>query len=257
MSVLAVWRESSRLDEGLADLKLRFGDALLLQGPRDRLPVLRTESDLIVLADEERRPPLRKKAWLAGLILAVALTSAALKPAAAGEILMAGALAMALVGIVTMDQAYSAIDWRTVFLVAGMLPTGLAMTKTGAATLLADGLVRVVGSAGVHGLLAALFLVTALLTQAVNGAAVAAILTPVAIQSARHVDGDPRAFAMAVALATSMAFVTPLGHPVNLLVMGQGGYRFRDYARVGLPLAILLFAVVIVLLPLVWPLRPP
>ena len=169
---------------------------------------------------------------------------------------MAGALLMALTGILSMDQAYAAIDWRTVFLVAGMLPVGLAMTKTGAATLLADGLVGLVGSAGLLGLLASLFLLTALLTQAVNGAAVAAILTPVAIQAARHVGGDPRSFAMAVALATSMAFVTPLGHPVNLLVMGQGGYRFRDYARVGLPLALLLFAVVMALLPLVWPLRP-
>jgi di/tricarboxylate transporter len=128
------------------------------------------------------------------------------------------------------------------------------MTKTGAAALLADRLLALLGPAGPLALLAGLFALAALLTQAINGPAVASIVAPMAIQSAQPLGVDPRALAMGVALATSMAFITPLGHPVNVLVMGPGGYRFRDYFRVGLPLALLLFGLVLLLLPLFWPL---
>jgi di/tricarboxylate transporter len=258
MTVLAVWREGSEISGGLSDLSLRFGDALLLQGPRERIPILRSEPDLIVSADPAAEvPPLRAKAAIAVVILAATLGVAAVKPDEVGELMMAGALAMAVAGILTMDQAYEAIDWRTVFLVAGMLPVGIALRKTGAAAFLGGGLLELVGSAGPWVLLGVLFFATALLTQAVNGSAVAVIMAPIAIHAARQIGADPRAFAMGVALATSMAFVTPLGHPVNLLVMGQGGYSFRDYGRVGLSLTLILFAVVMLILPLVWPLRVP
>jgi len=156
-----------------------------------------------------------------------------------------------------MDQAYAAIEWRSVFLVAGMLPLGLAMTQSGAAAALADRLLTVLGPAGPLAVLAGLFVLTTLLAQTMHGAAVATVVAPIAIRAAQQIGADPRSLAMGVALATSIAFLTPLGHPVNVLVMGPGGYRFRDYFKVGLPLTLLLLAVIIGLLPVFWPLTAP
>jgi di/tricarboxylate transporter len=254
MTVLAIWRAGEQIRTGLTDVTLQFGDALLLQGQRDRLPVLRDEPDLLVLTREEETELVPGKGPLAIAIMAVTLIFAALHPAAVGEIMLGGALAMALTGILTMDQAYQAVEWRSVFIVAGMLPMGIAMTKTGAAASAATGLLDVLGSAGPLALLAGLVLIGMLLTQAMNGAAAAIVLAPIAIQAAQRLGLDPRALAMGVALSTSMAFLTPLGHPVNILVMGTGGYRFGDFVKVGAPLTLLVFALILLLLPVFWPL---
>lgn len=163
---------------------------------------------------------------------------------------------MIILNVMTMEQAYQVIEWRIVFLVAGMLPLGMAMTKTGATALFAKSLINLVGGFGPYALLLGLLAMTVLLSQAMKGAAVSAVIAPIAIQAAQQVGVDPRALSMGVALATSMAFITPLGHPVNILMMGPGGYRFRDFFRVGLPLTILLFIVVLVTLPVFWPLTP-
>lgn len=254
MNVLAIWRGDRPILDGLGDLPLQFGDALLVQGPRERLRVLIDEPELIVLAGEEELPPPRVhgKRAIAVAVLLAALVAAVATPLSTAEVMLGGALAMVLLGVLTMDQAYQAIDWRTIFLVAGMLPLGIALAKSGAADLLAGVLVQTAGRAGMLALLATLVAVSVLLVQAMNGPAVAAVMAPIAITAARLAGVDPRGFAMGVALATSMAFLTPLGHPVNLLVMGSGGYRFRDYWRVGWPLTLLLLAVVLLLVPLVW-----
>jgi len=256
MTVLAIWREGRQFRTGLADLPLQFGDALLIQGPRHRLGVLRDEPDLIILdQDLEKTPaPTPGKGRVALAICLVTLVLAALNSAIVGELMLGAALVMVLVGVLTMDQAYQAVEWKTVFVVAGMLPLGIAITKAGAASLLANGIVAVLGPAGPLALLAGLFLLAMLLTQAMNGAAVAAVVAPIAIQTGRQLGVDPRALAMGVALATSTAFLTPLGHPVNLLMMSAGGYRFGDYFRVGLPLTIVVFVLVMILLPIFWPL---
>jgi di/tricarboxylate transporter len=259
MTVLGIWRGDRPIRTGLSDLPLQFGDALLLQGPRDRLRVLQAEPDLIIsgegLEEAEGVPlPVPGRSWLALGIMILTLLGAALSRPAVGEIMLGGALAMILVGALTMDQAYRAIDWKTVFLVAGVLPLGLALVKTGAASALASGLSSILGPAGPLALLAGLVALTFLLSQAINGAAVAAVIAPVAIQAAQQCGANPRALAMGVALATSMAFLTPLGHPVNMLVMGLGGYRVRDYTKVGLPLALLLLGLMLLFLPLFWPL---
>ena len=257
MTVLGIWRAGRPIRTHLGDLPLAFGDALLLQGPRTRIPLLRTEPDLILLdGGEAERPAITApgKRWLALAIMGGALLLAAFNTPLIGEIMLGGALLTVLAAILTMDQAYGAIEWRSVFLVAGMLPLGLAMTKSGAAGLLADKLIAALGPAGPLALLAGLFLLTTLLTQAMNGAAVATVVAPIAIHAAQQTGLDPRALAMGVALASSMAFLTPLGHPVNVLVMGPGGYRFRDYLKVGWPLTLLIFGVVMLLLPIFWPL---
>jgi di/tricarboxylate transporter len=257
MTVLGIWRAGRPIRTHLSELPLQFGDALLLQGPRERIPLLRTETDVIVLDEdlpERTTPRARRKSWLALAIMAGAILLAAFNPLLVGEIMLGGALLVVLSRVLTMDQAYAAIEWRTVVLVAGMLSLGLAMSKSGAAALIANGLVGVFLPTGPLALLAGLFVTTALMTQIMPGAAVAAILAPIAIQTAQQAGLNPRSLAMAVALATSMAFITPLGHPVNVLVLGLGGYRFRDFLRVGLPLTVLLFAVVMILLPVFWPL---
>jgi di/tricarboxylate transporter len=252
MNVIAIWRAGRPLRRGLSDLPLELGDGLLLQGGRGFLPRLRNDPDLILLGGEEEAPLPTGKGPLALGIMLVTLALAAWGKLAVGEVMLGGALAMVLSGVLNMDQAYQAIEWKSVFLVAGMLPMGTAMAKTGAAALLTRWLLAALGGAGPIALLAGLALLAALLTQAMNGAAVAAIVAPVAIESARQMGADPRAMAMGVALATSMAFLTPLGHPVNILVMGPGGYSFRDYLKVGLPLFLLALGLTVGLVAVVW-----
>ncbi len=254
MNVLAIWRAGRAYRTGHADLPLQFGDALLLQGLPEHISLLQSDPALLVLAGQT----ISVKPWkalLATLIMLTTLAVTAFTQAPTGEVMLGGALMMVLVGVLNMDQAYRAIEWKSVFLVAGMLPLGVALSKTGAAVLLGDALVSALGKDGILVLFAGLLGLTILATQVMHGAAVAAIMAPIGIQIAQMVGAEPRALVMGVALATSLAFMTPLGHPVNVLVMGPGGYKFRDYAKVGFPLTIILFGVILIFLPIFWPLR--
>jgi len=209
---------------------------------------------LIILDEEEGQVrEFSSRSWLALAIFGLTILIAAIGPFSVGEVMLAGALTMVIANVVTMEQAYRVMEWRIIFLIAGMLPLGLAMTKTGATTLFANILTGIVGPYGPLALLLGLLTITVLLSQAMKGAAVSAVIAPVAIQAAQQLGVDPRAMAMGVALATSMAFITPLGHPVNILMMGPGGYRFKDFFKVGLPLTVLLFIVVTAILPIFWP----
>lgn len=253
MNVLAIWRRDEEIILHLADVDLEFGDALLLQGSREKLKVLRDDPDLILLLQKENveiTVPGKGRAALG--IFVIALTLAVLLPDLTGAVMLGGALAMMLTGILTTEQAYASIGWKTVFLVAGILPLGVALTKTNTAALLADWMIFALGSYGAIALLAGVFLVTVFLVQALNGAAVAAIIGPIAINIAQQTNINPRALTMGVALATSMAFITPLGHPVNILVMSPGGYNLRDFVKIGVPLTIILFFVVMLVLPIFW-----
>ena len=255
MNVLAIWRGDRQVRTGLVEVPMCFGDALLLQGPRSRLRVLQGERELIILTEGREEPkasPAVRRLTLG--ILGVTLVLAAIFPVLVGEIMLGGALVAVVIGMLSMDDAYKAIEWKSVCVVAGLLPMGIAIAKTGIATMLASGLVSLLGAGGPLLLLVGLALMTMLMVQVINSAAVVAVLSPIAIQTAQHIGADPRALAMGVALAASMTFLTPLGHPVNLLVMGPGGYSFRDYFKVGLPLTSLVFAVLILLLPVFWPL---
>jgi di/tricarboxylate transporter len=259
MAVLGVWRQGRPIRTNLGDRPLQFGDALLLQGASTNLALLRTEPDLILLVGEQDAQAAVMqpgKGPVAVAIMAVTLVAATLTPTLVGEIMLAGALAMVVAGLLTMDQVYGAIEWRSIFLVAGLVPLGLAMTSSGAAALLADQLVARLNPIGPAALLAGVVLLTAVLTQLINGAAVVGVVAPIAIEVAQGSGLDPRALVMGVALASSLAFVTPLGHAVNVLVMGPAGYRLGDFSRVGLPLTVLLLVVLVLLLPVFWPLVP-
>ena len=252
-TVLAIWRRGRSIRTRLADLPLEFGDGLLLQGTEKSLDLLRTEPGLILLAESAPSMRMTARGWLTTFIMAASLTLAVIFPNLIAEIMLSGAIGMVLIRTMNMDQAYRAIDWRSLFLVAGMLPVGVALNKTGASSMFANAILSYLGGAGHLILLAGFVFLTVALTQIINGATAVTVIAPIAIVTAQKVGMEPRSVAMAVAIASSMAFMSPLGHAVNVMVMGAGGYTFRDYARVGIPLTILLMIILMIVLPLVMP----
>jgi di/tricarboxylate transporter len=254
LSVVALWRGGRPYRTDVGDMRLRFGDALLVHGSREGISMLRTDPDFLVLADHDV-PQRTRKGWLSAIIMTLTLIAVAANLLPIAEAMMMGALGMILTGCLTMDEAYRGVEWRAIFLIAGMLPVGIALTRSGAAELLAQLLVTAPAGWGPLALAGGMFLLATLLTQVMSGQVAAVVLAPIAIAAALHVGAEPRAIAMATALGCSMAFLTPTGHPVNVFVMGPGGYRFRDFLRVGLPLTLLLFLTVLLVLPLFWPLR--
>jgi di/tricarboxylate transporter len=251
--VLAIWREGRAYRSNLRDMELRFGDALLLHGPRERVRVLGLEPDFLVLTEAAQEAPRLSKAPIALLIMAVVLTPVILNWLPIAIAAVAGVVLMILTGCLTMEEAYRAIEWKAVFLIAGMLPLGIAMEQSGAAQFLASGVVRLVGGMGPLAVMAGLFLLAALASQVMPNPAVAVLLAPVALSTATDLGISPYPLVMAVAVSASAAFLSPVGHPANVLVMGPGGYRFADYTRVGLPLLMVVLAVVLVVLPIFWP----
>lgn len=256
LTVLAVLRGGELLREGLRDLPLRMGDALLLYGPADRLRVLGREPDFLVLTRSAEKRVRASKAPLAVLIMAGVLLSVLVGWLPIAVAAVSGATLMVLTGCLTMDEAYRDIDWRAVFLIAGTLPLGIALERTGAAGILSEGLVSLVGGLGPPAAAAGVFAITALGAQAVPTAALVVLLSPVVLNTAAALDLSPHSLMMVLAMAASSSFASPISHPVNVLVMGPGGYRFRDYQRIGLPLTGLVFLLVMLLTPLLWPYRP-
>ncbi len=254
LAVLAVRRRGATLFERLGDVSIDFGDSLLLQGPVDKINLLRHEPDFLLLD----MPPLEtrrtQKAPVAVAILLGVLAVAAVGWLPVSAAMFIGALLMVLSGTLTMDEAYRSIDWKSIFLIAGMLPLGLAMQSTGTAQLLADQIVALVGDWGPLAVMMGIYLITGLVTQVISNAAAAVLAVPIAIDAALRLGGDPRAFVMATVIAASTSFLMPIGHQVDVLVFGPGGYRFADYARVGVWLNLLLFILTALVLPLIWPL---
>jgi di/tricarboxylate transporter len=254
LSVLAILRDGHPRRTGLAELPLRFGDTLLVQGPRHQISILQREPDFVVLGDlEDGRPVRSQKAPLAiGIVVLMLVPVVAGWLPIAAAALLAGVI-MVITGCLTMDEAYQSIEWKAVFLVAGTLPLGIAMEKTGTAQFLAGLMVNAVGEFGPLALLAGFFILTNALTQFMSNAASTVLIAPIAIGAAQQIGSDPHALLMAVAVGASAGFLTPVAHQSNVLVMGPGAYRFGDYFKVGLPLDLITLAVVLVVVPLVWP----
>lgn len=253
LNVLAIWRGGQAFRSDLRDMALRFGDALLLYGPRKNLQMLGGEADFLVLTEGAQVPVRKEKAPLAVAIMAGVLLTVLLGwlPIAIAAVI--GGALMVLTGVLTMDEAHRYIEWPAVFLIAGMLPLGIAMQNSGAAQYLADGMMNLVGDLGALAVLAGLFVLSVLASQIMPNAAVVVLMVPIALAAATELDASPYSFLMGVAIAASASFLSPVSHPANILVMGPGGYRFSDYIRVGLPLTIVVFVVVLLVLPIVWP----
>ncbi len=254
LSVLAIWRSGQTHRSGLRDMPLRFGDALLVFGPRERLSLLSTSTDFIPLTEEAQQPPLLKKAPIAAaLMLAVVFTVGfGWLPIAAAAVV--GGTLMVLTGSLKMNEAYRSIHWNAVFLIAGMLPLGIAMQTSGTAEFLATGMVARLQPLGSSVLIGGIFLLTVLASQIMPNPVVTVLMAPVALTSALNLGYSPEAFMIVVAVAASSAFLSPVGHPSNILIMGPGGYKFSDYIKVGLPLVLLILLLNVFVLPLFWPL---
>ncbi|MEE8278276.1 MAG: SLC13 family permease, partial [Thermoanaerobaculia bacterium] len=241
---------------GLGVMGIVRGDVFLLYGSRDKLKVLGSEPDFLVLTEEAQEPLRLQKAPLAGLLMAGVVLSVIVGWLPIYIAAVAGAVLMVLTGCLAMDEAYRAIEWRAVFLIAGMLPLGLAMQQTGAVLMLTEEVVGMVGDWGPLAVVAALFLVTTLGAQVMPTAAVAILVAPIALSTAQDLGISPFALMMTVSLSASASFLSPVAHPANVLIMGPGGYRFLDYVKVGLPLTLVCLTVVLLVLPIFWPLTP-
>lgn len=252
--VLAVRHRGELRRRGLRHIRLRAGDVLLLRVPRDRLEELAHGSEF-VLVSEVPLPSFRKQKMPLALAIAagvVVVAAIGILPIVVTAVL--GAVLMMLTGCLRHTEAIDAIDWNIVFLLAGIIPLGVAMETSGAARLLATLLVNAVGVLGPVALVAAIYASTTLLTEVISNNGTAVLLTPIAIAVAEQVGASPRPFVMAVAFGASMALLSPIGYQTNTLVYGAGHYRFTDFARVGAALSVLLLVLASLLIPVVWPL---
>jgi len=167
-----------------------------------------------------------------------------------------GALSMVITRCLSMDEAYASIDWRTVFLVAGMLPLGIAMETTGTARFIADQMLGAIGGFGPIAALAGIYILAALITQPMSNAAAMVLVVPIALDTAASLGANHLTFTLAVVIGAATSFLTPVGHKANVLVFGPGGYKFFDYARVGALLTAFLFLATMLTLPIFFPLFP-
>lgn len=256
IELAGIWRQGQTVGSDLADEHLQVGDALLLLGPRDRLELLDQDSDFLVLTPLGQAPPDTRRAPLAALIMlgVVGVVMAGYAPISIAAVV--GGTVMVMTGCLNMEQAYRAIDWRAIFLIAGMLPLGTAMQDSGAAQFLASQVMLLLGDSGPWPVITGLYLLTAMATMIVPTAALVVLMSPIVLSAMSDMGYAPETAMMAVAMAASASFTSPISHPANILVMGPGGYRFVDYLKVGVPLTIVVFVAVMLLLPIFWPLVP-
>jgi di/tricarboxylate transporter len=256
LSVMSMWREGKAYRSNLRDMALRFGDALLLFGPRDKLRMLGREPDFIVLTETAQ-----EKLRLEKMKFSVLIMGGILLPVIIGWVpiyiaAVIGAALMVLFGCLSMDEAYRQIEWKAVFLIAGLLPLGTALDQTGAAKMIAEGVVTVVGPFGPQAVMLGLVALTFLATCFVPTAALVVLMAPIVLNTSANMGLSPYAIMMAIAMAASASFMTPISHPANILVMGPGGYRFMDYFNIGGLLTVVVLIVIIFILPVFWPLAP-
>lgn len=257
VSVLAVRHRGEARIADLAHTRLDFGDALLVSGSWEDIQRLGRDRDdfvLLTLPEEYKDvAPTGHRASAALIILAlmvIAMASGLIPTVAAATI---AALAMLAFGCLRLETVYRSIGWPTVVLIAGILPLATALTVTGVSALLADGLVTALGSLGVFGMLATVFLLTAVIGLFISNTATAVLIAPIAIDAALAIGASPQAFAMTVAIASSAAFATPVSSPVNTLVYEPGGYSFVDFVKVGAPLMLLALVITVLMAAAIYP----
>ncbi len=254
--VLAVQARQQTIRTKLNQVRLRFGDALLLLGPREELARLRGDPNFLVLEQVEEPSLRRDKIPTAAGIIAVVVLLAALNvmPILAASII--GCIALVVTRCLTLEEAYGAIDWKVIFLLAGVLPLGLVVEKSGAAQWLGGSILGLAGPFGPGIALAVLYLLTAVLTEFMSNNATAVLMAPIALSTAAALDVDARPLLMAVCFAASTSFATPLGYQTNTMVYHPGGYRYTDFMCVGIPLNLIFWALAVYCIPKFWPFHP-
>ncbi len=252
--ILAIHRQNEVLHRAFDEVRLAFGDTLLLEGPRDGLRRLFDTHELVNLTEPHARPFRRDKAPIAvaALIILMVLASIEVLPIAA--LALMGATAVIAFGCLDVEEAYEAIQWHLLMLIFGMLAVGKAMETTGAAELLVNEITHLVSGLGPTAVLSILYLITSILTAVMSNNATAILFTPIAIGLAEDLAVDPRPFVVAVMFAASASFATPIGYQTNTFVYTAGGYRFIDFVKIGLPLSVILWLTATFVIPLYWPL---
>jgi di/tricarboxylate transporter len=255
LSVLAIWREGRvRRDPAIREMALRVGDALLLYGPREKFALVGGEPDFVVLTEAAQSVPIYRKAKISLAVMAAVLLPVMLGWMPIYISALMGAALMVITGCLTMAEAHRSIEWKGIILIAGMLPLGTALDTTGTARMLASSAAGLLGPLGPMWVMAGFMVITFAGTCVIPTAALVVLMGPIAINTAIDLGVSPHALVMALAVAASASFMTPISHPANIMVMGPGGYRFADYLKVGLPLTLVVMTVSLLVLPIFWPL---
>nr|MDE0502259.1 SLC13 family permease [bacterium] len=249
--VLAMQRRGETINNKLSSIVLSMGDVLLVQAHEEEITTLRRSNDFIIL-NEVPGTVLRRKAPLAiGIIVAVVgLAAFNVFPILVTALL--GCVAMLVTRVLRLEEAYNAINWQVIFLLAGILPLGVAMQTSGAAGALAERAVGLVGDMGPVAVLAVIYLMTSIMTDTMTNAAAAVLLAPIAISTAEQIGVDPRPFLMAITFAASTGFSTPVGYQTNTMIYNPGGYKYTDFLRTGVPLSILFWILSVIFIPRFW-----
>ncbi len=243
-------RRSYRTDVGT--FNLIQGDSILMVGSRDRLKNLQSDPDFIVLEPDTSDQPLQTKRAIAAIVIFLVAIGAAVLGFPVYLATLAGAILMILMRLLSMEEAYHTMEWRAIFLIAGMYTVSIAMVQTGLASLIGGEVIRLVRPFGPLGLAAGSYLLTAALTQVMGGQVTALVTGPIAISAAISMHTSPQAMAVAAAIGCSASFLTPIAHPVNILMLAPGNYRFGDFFRVGWLLTIICFVALMVGMALFW-----
>lgn len=251
VQVLAINRHETTLHNKISQIPLQMGDVLLVQGPRFNLSTLEKSNTFRVLGTFENVQPRHRRAWIALSIFVGSLLLAIFNLVSLPVAVLTGTLVAFLTRCITPEEAYREVEWKAVILIGSMLSLGSAMEYTGTSRFLAMQIVRLIGETDPIWLLTGFFLLTVLLTQPMSNQAAAAVVLPVALQTALQLELNPRTFAMMIAVAASTSYITPL-EPACLIVYGLGRYRFTDFLKVGSLLTVFIYFVAILLVPRVW-----
>ena len=253
LNLLAVSRQGRRARTRLRAMRLLPGDLLLMQGPAEAIAEFASDNGCVPLAQRELHIPSKRKAWQAAIIMVASVGVASLGWLTAPIAFALGVLASMVLRTVPPRSVYAAIDWPVVVLLAALMPVATTLETTGTADLIARLLIEHVAQSNAMLGLGFILVVTMFLSDLMNNAATAAVMCPIALGTATALEANPDPFLLAVAIGASCAFLTPIGHQNNTLILGPGGFRFGDYWRLGLPLEILVVAISMPVLLMVWP----
>lgn len=258
LNILGINRKGAYVLQDMAQQKLRFGDAILVQGTWEDIDLLSRETQDVVVVGQPREhaglAAANGKAWIAGLIMLLVVGFMVFEVFDAVISVLIGAVLMIITGCLrNMDDAYNKMNFESIVLVAAMLPMATALEKTGGMTVLSNAIVDVLGEFGPYGVLIGVYVLTVIFGQFISNTATAVLFAPIAMTAAITMDANPYTFMMAVAAASGMAFATPIASPTNSLVMTAGGYKFIDFMKVGIPLQVIMCIVMMLVVPLLFP----
>jgi di/tricarboxylate transporter len=256
LTAIALWRGGRSYRTDVGTMTLDIGDALLMIGTPQRVDQLARDPDFLIATSETANQPRHADRMIAAILITLAAILLSVFDVLPSPIAMLlGAAAMVITGCLDMDAAYRSVEWRVLFLIIGFLPLSTALLSTGITSQVSNLLAGWFGPLGSLGFAGGSFLFAMLVTQLIGGQVAALLVGPVVVALASQSGIDPRAIAVAAAIGCSAAFLTPIAHPVNLLMMGPGGYRPQDFLRFGLPIALLTFALLLIGMMLFWGLR--